>query len=56
MIGEAKVNIAGFSFEKIDGKRIIKSIYLSDMKMVAIQKYMFLAILIQIKKSWLKSY
>ena len=32
MIGEAKVNIAGFSFEKIDGKRIIKSIYLSDIE------------------------
>ena len=32
MIGEAKVNIAGFKFEKIDEKRIIQSVYLLDIE------------------------
>lgn len=30
MIGESEVTIAGFKFEKIDGKRIIQSVYLLD--------------------------
>lgn len=32
MIGQSKANIAGFTFEEIDGKRIIKSVYLSDIE------------------------
>jgi hypothetical protein len=32
MIGEIKVTIAGFKFEKIDGKRIIQSVFLLDIE------------------------
>jgi hypothetical protein len=32
MICEGKVNIGGFNSERIDGKKIIKSVYLSDIE------------------------
>ena len=32
MIGETEVTIAGFKFEKIDGKRIIQSVFLLDIE------------------------
>ncbi len=32
MIGETEVTIAGFKFEKIDGKRTIQSVFLLDIE------------------------
>lgn len=32
MIGETEVTIDGFKFEKIDGKRIIQSVFLLDIE------------------------
>ena len=32
MIGETEVTIAGFKFEKIDGKRILQSVFLLDIE------------------------
>jgi len=32
MIGETNVTIAGFKFEKIDGKRIMQSVFILDIE------------------------
>lgn len=32
MIGEGKVNIGGFKFEKVDGRRNIQSVFIQDVK------------------------